>query len=429
MQVITTKKNVRSLVVERVAPELLRLLEAAGQAAETEGMAAYVVGGFVRDLLLRIENTDLDIVVEGDGLAVARRLAEMVDARVSPHEQFGTAVLVLPDGFRLDVATARVEYYEYPAAPPVVEPSSLKDDLFRRDFTINTLAIKLNGPDAFHLVDFFEGQRDLKERTILVLHTVSFVEDPARILRAIRFEQRFDFSIGRQTLALLKNAVAQDRVGQLAPARLGTELRAILSERQPLKMIRRMAELDVLRGIHPALAAEGEQWPLLERLQEVVAWYDLLSLDLPLERWFTYLLALLDPLSSEEARAVGERLAVPGRLQQLLEQFGDQVSRLDDLMGREPPPKPSEAYRALEGVAPEALFVLMARIEDEEARRRLSHYLTTTRTVEPAIGGEDLIALGLEPGPLFTEILEAVRDRRIDGEFTTRDQELAFVRQ
>lgn len=424
-----SKKNVKNIVEERVPTKVLRLLEEAGRAAEAEEMSAYAVGGFVRDLFLRIENIDVDIVVEGDGLRVARRLESSLGARVSPHEQFGTAVLVLPDGFRMDVATARVEYYEHPAAPPVVEQSSLRHDLFRRDFTINALAVKLNGKDAFHLVDFFGGQRDLKERTIRVLHNLSFVEDPARVFRAIRFEQRFDFTIGRQTMALLKNAVARDCFGQLSPIRLGTELSYMLSERQPLKMLRRMAHLDVLRFIHPALEWDEERHQFLQRLQEAVAWYGLLYMDLPhLERWFCYLLALLERLPSEEARLVGERLALAPRLQQVIERYWEQKLLIGDVLRRTPPPRPSEVYRVLQGVAAETLVVLMAGAEGEAARRHISHYLTTTRTAEPAITGDDLIALGLEPGPLFKEILESVRDRRIDGELKTKDQELAFVR-
>lgn len=168
---------------------------------------------------------------------------------------------------------------------------------------------------------------------------------------------------------------------------------------------------------------------MMERLQEAVGWYGLLYLDLPpLERWFCYLLALLDSLDAGEARKVGGRLALHPRLQEALEDYREQRSRLGSLLGRRPRPKPSEVYRALSGVAPEALVVLMARAESEGARRMISHYLTTTRGVEPAIGGEDLIALGLEPGPRFKEILEEVRDLRIDGELKNKDEEMAFVR-
>jgi tRNA nucleotidyltransferase (CCA-adding enzyme) len=424
-----SKKNIRRLMEERLEPRIRSLLEAAGRAAEQEEMRAYVVGGFVRDLLLRIENTDLDIVVEGDGIRVARRMAEMLRARINPHEEFGTAVLILPDGFRLDVATARVEYYEHPAAPPVVEVSSLKHDLFRRDFTINTLAVALHGPEAFHLVDYFGGQRDLKDRTIRVLHTLSFVEDPARVLRAIRFEQRFGFKIGRQTMSLLKSAVSRGLLGQLPPARLGTELRLMLSERQALKMIHRMAELGVLEAIHPGLRLEDDSERVLQELQEVLAWFELLYLDLPMERWFAYLLALADSLPEGEARALGQRIALAPRFQRILERYGEQRLRVTSLLSRRKPPKPSEVYRAMEGIATEALLVLVAKNQSEEPRRLLTQYLMTTRKTEPSITGDDLIALGLEPGPLFKEILEEVRDRKIDGELRTREEELAFVRE
>ena len=194
-------------------------------------------------------------------------------------------------------------------------------------------------------------------------------------------------------------------------------------------MVRRMAELDVLRFIHPSFARPSEERPILQSLEEVMALDELNDLDLPLERWFCNLLALLDPLLAEEASAVGHRLALPKRLQEALERYWDQRTRVADVVEREPPPRPSEVYRVLEDVAPEALMVLIARTEKGEARRRLSHYLTKTRTVEPAIGGEDLIAIGLEPGPRFKEILETVRDRRIDGELKTKDEEIAFVRE
>ena len=168
---------------------------------------AYVAGGFVRDLLLQVKNTDIDIVIEGDGIRFAKTLAEQRHGIVHPHEKFGTATVIFPDQTRIDVATARLEYYEHPAAMPTVELSSIKLDLYRRDFTINAMAIHLN-PDRFGtLVDYFNCQNDLKERRIQVLHNLSFVEDPTRIFRAIRFEGRLDFTITRHTEKLIKNTV------------------------------------------------------------------------------------------------------------------------------------------------------------------------------------------------------------------------------
>jgi tRNA nucleotidyltransferase (CCA-adding enzyme) len=201
------RKNVANVMAEQLPRHICTLLQDLGKVAEGAGYKAFAVGGFIRDLLLRRPNLDIDIVVEGDGIEFAREFAARRDLRIRAHKKFGTAVLIFPDGFKIDVATARLEYYRYPAALPTVELSSLKLDLHRRDFTINTLAVDLNPGRFGVLIDFFGGQRDLKERTIRVLHNFSFVEDPTRVFRAIRFEQRFGFRIGKHTAKLIENTV------------------------------------------------------------------------------------------------------------------------------------------------------------------------------------------------------------------------------
>ena len=190
------------MLKERLPKKINDLFKEFGKVADTLGYDVYLVGGLVRDVLLKRENLDVDIVVEGDGIRFAHAFAENIEVRVRSHRKFGTAVLIFPNGFKVDVASARMEYYESPAAPPIVETSSLKMDLFRRDFTINTLAVKLNESDSGILVDHFGGQKDIKEKVIRVLHNLSFVEDPTRVLRAIRFEQRFGFKIGKTRIDL-----------------------------------------------------------------------------------------------------------------------------------------------------------------------------------------------------------------------------------
>ena len=172
-----------------------------GKTAEDFNYNAYVIGGFVRDLFLYRSNEDIDVVIEGDGIAFARQFSKEMGTRVHTHEKFGTAVVIFPDGFKIDVASARMEYYKFPAALPTVEMSSLKLDLFRRDFTINTLAIELNPEKFGKLLDFFSAQKDIKDKVLRVLHNLSFVEDPTRVFRALRFEQRFGFTIGKLTAA------------------------------------------------------------------------------------------------------------------------------------------------------------------------------------------------------------------------------------
>ncbi len=223
-------RSVTKFMQERLPARVLEVLRGVGRTASALGCGAYVVGGFVRDLFLYRSDEDIDIVIEGDGIRFAREYARSTEARIHTHEKFGTAVIIYPDGFKIDVASARMEYYNFPAALPVVEMSSIKLDLYRRDFTINTLAIQLN-PDRFGvLIDFFNAQKDLKEKSIRVLHNLSFVEDPTRVFRAIRFEQRFGFSIGRLTAGLIANAVAMDFFRELSGRRVFSELRLILQE-------------------------------------------------------------------------------------------------------------------------------------------------------------------------------------------------------
>ena len=209
-------KKMKSLMTERLPRQTMDMLLSIGKIAEGMKIRAYVVGGFVRDLLLQVENLDIDIVAEGDGTLFAKELGNQLKGTVRNHEQFGTSVVSLEDGTKIDVATARIEYYQSPAALPTVEMGSIKSDLFRRDFTLNSLAIILNGKNSFNLVDYFNGERDLREKKLRVLHNLSFVEDPCRILRAIRFEQRLNFSLGKQTEAFLKNAVKKSLIDQLS---------------------------------------------------------------------------------------------------------------------------------------------------------------------------------------------------------------------
>ncbi|MDX1776891.1 MAG: CBS domain-containing protein, partial [Desulfobulbales bacterium] len=290
---IERHRNVNSLIVEVLDKKSIILLKTIGEVAEANGYTAYAVGGFVRDLLLRIKNLDLDIVVEGDGIKFAKKLAEHLGGTVRTHEKFSTALVIMPDGFNIDVATARLEYYEYPASMPTVELSSLKLDLYRRDFTINAMAININPQKFGTLVDFFNCQTDIKERRIRILHNLSFVEDPTRIFRAIRFEQRMAFTIGKHTEKLLKNAVKMNLFNRFFGSRCFTELKLIFSEENPIPAIRRMADFDLLKFILPGLKFDKRMEKNLLETQRAMAWYKLLYLDEPCRQWLVYLFTIL----------------------------------------------------------------------------------------------------------------------------------------
>ncbi|MEJ2056498.1 MAG: prohead protease, partial [Desulfofustis sp.] len=228
-------RNLTHLLTSSLPKNLISLLQRVGEVADQFNFNAFVIGGFVRDLLLKKPNMDLDIVVEGDGIVFARRLADELHGRVRVHERFGTATLILEDELKVDIATARLEYYEYPAALPTVELSSIKLDLYRRDFSINAMAIQLNPEHFGKLIDFFNSQNDLKQRAIKVLHNLSFVDDPTRIFRAIRFETRMSFIIVKHTERLIRNAVKMNLFGKADDPRFFTELKILLSEEHALR--------------------------------------------------------------------------------------------------------------------------------------------------------------------------------------------------
>lgn len=423
------RRNIGSMLKERLPARVVGLLKQAGELGDQLGLSVYVVGGFVRDLLLGIQNLDLDLVVEGNGMTFARALGRAHDARVKVHERFGTAVVVFPDGFKLDVATARTEYYEYPTALPTVEQSSIKKDLYRRDFTINTLAVRVNARSFGELIDFYGGQRDLKEGTIRVLHSLSFVEDPTRVIRAIRFEQRFGFHLGKETLTLIKGAVKMDLFHRLSGHRLLEELILLLSEEEPRKGVARLGDLDLLRFIHPALKGSPRLAALLKGIEQVLDWYKLLYLEQKIDAWLVYFMALMEVIPHKAVGETLKRLTVPERFAEKV-RVGHVASNsiLRQLVKR-PPPTPAETYRLLSGQADETLLFLMAKTRSEAVKRRLSAYLTTYRQVKPILTGTDLKAMGLKPGPQYKKILQRLLEARLNSQVTSEAEERALVKQ
>jgi len=422
------RKNVLSLLKEKLPSHVFDLLINAGDVAEGEGFHICVAGGFVRDLLLRKPNLDIDLVVEGDGIAFAEAFAKRLKARVRAHKKFGTAVVIFPDGFKVDVATARWEYYKYPAAMPTVALSSTKLDLFRRDFTINTLAIKLNPKEFGLLIDFFGGQRDLKDHTIRVLHSLSFVEDPTRVFRAVRFEQRYGFRIGKHTLKLIQNAVRLDIFSRLSGKRLLAELIFILREPDPRSAIKRLADLDLLKVIHKGIRLGSEEEGALTRTYDVLAWYDLLFRTKRPKRWVVYLLALLEGLNFQEIREAVDRLGLVGSKRDIFVEGRQIAIKALDLLSRRPSMKASEVYWLLKGLDIDLILHILSITENDDARQSISRYITELCDARSLLTGDDLKEMGLEPGPLFHTILHRLLEARLDGEVKYREDEIHLVK-
>ena len=345
------RKNVKRLMEERISLPVLDRLVTIGNLADEMGFHAYLVGGFVRDLLLRNENFDIDVVIEGDGIWFAEELGRRLGIKTRMHKEFGTAKILYGDGFKVDVATARLEYYKAPAALPIVEHSSLKLDLYRSDFTINTLAISLNKNTFGELIDFFGAQRDIKEKSIRVLHSLSFVEDPTRVFRAVRFEQRFGFQIGKFTVNLIKNAVKMSFLAKIRGPRIWRELVLILMEADPGRIMKRLQELDLLRFIYPSLVFDHEKEKLFGEMDTVLKWYNL-SYKGKYNRVFYYLLGLVDHISLEDVGDLSRRLVTSESVRRKLPQ---EATKVREVTGKLSTAirfmKKSEVYRQLELLA------------------------------------------------------------------------------
>lgn len=424
---IERNRNLTNLLTQSLSREMIVLLQKIGEVAGKNRFTAYAVGGFVRDLLLHIENLDLDVVIEGDGITFAKMLAQELGGTVTTHVTFNTAVVKLPNGFKIDIATARLEYYEYPAAMPTVELSSIKLDLFRRDFTINAMAIHLN-PDKFGiLVDFFNCQNDLKDRQIRILHNLSFVEDPTRIFRAIRLEQRMGFVLGKLTEKQLKTAVKMNLFDRKFGRRYFQEIKLILSEPNPLPAIQRMAQFDLLKFLHPSLKYEPRLAEILEEAQRALAWHKLLYLNEKCRQWMVYLLALTSRIQTRALFAFCKKFEVPERYQQLLLREKIETKRIVRVLERRSHLRNSEIYWLLKGLSHEGLLFLLSVCRNKTAKQAVSLYVTRLRHIKNNLRGMDLKEMGYPPGPVYQTMLNHLLEKTLDGELSGRQDEIAFL--
>ena len=389
--------------------------------AVAEGFdGVYLVGGAVRDLLMDEPSFDVDIAVEGDGIAFGRALARALGGRVVPHDRFGSAKVVY-DGERVDVATSRTEFYDYPGALPAVEQASIRQDLYRRDFTINAMAISLKGEDFGRLVDFFGGLRDLEAGVVRVIHNLSFIDDPTRLFRAVRYENRYGFRMDAHTLGLARACVEMELVGELSSARLRDELQALLSEEQVADSLRRMADLGLDRAVHPHLTADEDSVALggeLDLLRERFA------PETP--AWRLRLAALARRLTPDELYDWFERLKLRRRDADRIADAVTVAPKLRELAATTDEPA---ALRALaEPHDPDGVLVALAGAT-EPARSRLESYFDELRAVRLEISGGDLAELGLTESPRVGAVLDEILRRKLNGELDGRTAELEAARE
>ncbi|TKB67139.1 MAG: CCA tRNA nucleotidyltransferase [Nitrospira sp.] len=421
-------------LLHRLSQEHLSLLRELGSLADEGGVSLYLVGGVVRDLLLKRENWDLDLTVEGDGIAFARLVADRYGAGLAVFERFATARLVFPDGLKIDIATTRRESYEQPALLPTVQPASIEEDLSRRDFTINAIAVQLNPRQFGRVLDPYGGQRDLRARTIRVLHAGSFQDDPTRIFRAIRFEQRFGFRLERATVRLLAQAASTNLIQQLSGPRLQNEILLLFAEQYPARAIARLAQLKLLRFLHRRLCYTKNVKRTVAAVPKALAWWVHRFPDSAIDRPIVYLMALSNESSPVVVAAMIRRLALSRVQAKNVSAGGRQVDRALKRLTNKETARPSQVYRLLTDFSDEALVLLLAKqlsvqhgVRLSLLKRHLVAYVKN-KAIKTALTGRDLQAMGLQPGPRYKTILGKLLDARIDGVVTTEADERVFVR-
>ncbi len=408
-------------------PRIREVLEIAGRIADKNKVRAYLVGGFVRDMILGRKNFDMDIVVEGNALHYGRILANKLHARLKSYPRFKTAKLLLPEGMEIDIASARTEVYKYPAALPEVEASSLRQDLLRRDFTINTLALGLNREDPGNIIDFFGAQKDIREKRIRVLHDLSFVEDPTRILRAVRFEQRLDFTIDKHTENLILAAVDMEMFDRLHDFRIADELVLLFNEPHPLKVIKRMEQLHELKFIHPRIKLNERMHQLYDQAEDVLGWYNLSFANSRLERWIVYLLVVMDQLNAAQSEEVLNRFAFKKKARECLLLTKERGRNIVNGMRKRKSLKASAVFDMFGGFPDETVLFFMAKLNDVRSRRMLMDFLIRDAHIRLEINGNDLKS-NTRPGPHYREVLKKTLYAKIDGKISGHNQELEFAR-
>ena len=402
-------------------------LEAAGL-ADSEGLVLYLVGGCVRDLLLGAGHVDVDLVVEGDAAAFAGRCAGAFGVRSLTHRRFGTATLEAADGFKVDLATARRETYERPGALPRVERGTIQDDLLRRDFTVNAMAMALNSASFGRLIDLCGGEKDLRAKLVRVQHPKSFIDDPTRIVRAVRFEERLGFRRERATARWLKAAVAGRALFTVQKHRLRDELVLLFQEPRPYGYLRRLHAAAGFHYVSPRLRFRSDWRRRFDRASDAMRW---LEEKLPhrrrLEAHAVFMSLFFFDLPVREVEAVCRAFAFRRSESQHILTLRREARRIKKVLGRSQV-RPSVVYRTLEPLSYEVIMGLTALFKDRHLRRHIEDFFLSFNGQRIHVGGEDLKAMGLIPGPDYRRILDKLLLARLDGRVTTKEEEIAAAR-
>lgn len=409
--------------LKKISPQFKKILKTVSALADSSGFKIYLIGGVVRDLILNKKLFDLDIVVEGDAIFFAGKLSEALGVEFHRHHSFGTATINFK-GHKIDFATARTEKYSHPGVLPKVFPASLAQDLWRRDFSINAMAVSLNRDDYGELVDIYDGLGDLRQGLIRVLHPESFRDDPTRILRAVRFEQRFLFKIEPKTFKLMREALDANALKLVSPHRIRDELILILKEDKPLEYIRRIKDLTGFSFIDKTIELDRAGFGLLSRIEKSALYYRK-KFKKPIELWLLYLAAILIKINSLRLSKFFSDFGLRKSEQAVIVSIKREIKRIKSLKKQV---KDSSIYRTLRPYSQESILFFYAYYRDNALRKNIERFWDKLSDVRLKISGRDLKEMGLKPDVLYSKILESVLYSKIDKGLSSKDQEIEEVK-
>jgi tRNA nucleotidyltransferase (CCA-adding enzyme) len=404
------------------------IVKSIGNIAEQLGFRSYVIGGCVRDLILKRDILDLDVAVEGDAVSVARTFALQYRGRIVVYPSFATATVTGLDGRTVDFSMIRKERYASPGALPIVSPGELSDDLLRRDFTINAMALALHPDHLGELIDMFGGLSDLKSGKIRVMHEKSFVDDPTRILRAVRFEQRFGFKIEAQTLRWIRLAIRIQALKSVKPQRLFQEFKKNLHEVSAGKNVARLSALAFFKSADWGCRYANKQREVFRRIDSLLHWTaQHIHSSMTIDRWLVYWMALGINVESSQWASLQNSLAVSRDDQDKLQAFRKADQIISKLKSRNC--SRGETFKILQVMSLEEVVFLAAQVKSDIVLDRIKWFLTKGRQVTLKINGDDLKRLGVPSGKVFKAILQEVLYEVIEGRCATKLQQVAFARQ
>ena len=412
----------------KLPKELKKVVTQISKVSQETHLPAYLVGGCLRDLILGVKNLDLDIAIEGSGIIFAKNLAQRLKASLVIHQRFGTATLILSNSLKVDVASTRQEKYPYSAALPLVSPGSIQQDLKRRDFTINALAITLTIGKKQEIIDPYGGQHDLVSGKIRFLHNLSFKDDPTRILRAVRFSQRFGFKIESKTLIMLKEAISDGLLVTVSPHRMRDELILILKEQNPFKPLKELSNLGALSFISTKLKIGRSTQVFFALLDKQIAWFAKnVKMPRPLDNWLVYFAGLLEPLNFLEIKVIMHRFGLRKTEVQRLTSYYQWRDKLVSVLSKKQL-KPEQIFSLLQPLSYETIILLSVITKNKNFKKHMLAFFKIYHGMRLCISGDDLIKLGVLPGPKYQKIFAEVLAAKLNGQVKNRQTELALVK-